>query len=235
MNERGGFIGAGGKGPGPCDAESVDVGLGDLLQRAETLIVERAAPCEPFAGGRVLEHGIGHGNRFVERVDALGSGRQFGAYGESATGTATAATGGAGNGYVGQDLGIGGELNVAGGEAVLLEDVSENLCVSCVGNAAGIAGRHFGGGVSEQAGGRFAGVFADEARAAQRGSELAVIERCAVATGTVLVIRGFACARLGGSEQRVHGRNDATAPGGGRLGVEWNRIFDRNQAGDGSA
>ena len=77
MNQGRGFIGAGGKRPCPRDAQIVHIRFRNLLQRAESLIIETAAPREPLACGRVLQHRVGDGSDFIERVRLLRRRRQL--------------------------------------------------------------------------------------------------------------------------------------------------------------
>jgi hypothetical protein len=71
MNYGRGFIGARRKRPSPRHAQTVHIGFHNLLERAESLIIEAAAPSEPVALGRVLQQRVGDGSDFVERVGLL--------------------------------------------------------------------------------------------------------------------------------------------------------------------
>ena len=77
MNQGRGFIGAGGKRPCPRDAQIVHIRFRNLLQRAESVIVETAAPREPVARGRILQQRVGVGSVFIVRVRLLRRRRQL--------------------------------------------------------------------------------------------------------------------------------------------------------------
>jgi hypothetical protein len=77
MNQGRGFIGARGKRPCPCDAQIVHIRFRNLLQRAESLVIETAAPREPLACGRVLQQRVGDGSDLIERVHLLRRRRQL--------------------------------------------------------------------------------------------------------------------------------------------------------------
>ena len=61
---------------GPDQPQLADIVAGDLVERTVAPPVERTAPHEPVAGGRVLEHRVGHRHELGGRLGVDGGSRR---------------------------------------------------------------------------------------------------------------------------------------------------------------
>ena len=83
MHQRRRLGGADRQRPGPDRHQAFDIGLGDLLKRAEARAVARAAPAQPIAIRRRGQHCFADRRNLVERIgNRRGVGRQFDVRGE---------------------------------------------------------------------------------------------------------------------------------------------------------
>src|SRR6476620_1823420 len=88
MEQWSSFVGSIRERPAPRQAQVRNVLLCNLPQRAEPPTIGAPPPREPFAGGRIPEHRIGHRRVSVQRVSSPGSWRNGDATSQTSTGTA---------------------------------------------------------------------------------------------------------------------------------------------------